>query len=141
MALPSPEPGLVVRYDYLWAQDARAGREQGKDRPACLVATVDSPVRPRYVVLLPITHTAPAGETIGIEIPAKVRRAIGLDDAPCWVIVSEHNVDVWPNPGLSPVPGERGQFSYGFLPPGLFAKVRTGFLELAKAKRSPAVRR
>ena len=60
MTLPEPKPGLVVRYDYLWTREAAAGREQGKDRPACLVAASDSAARPRYVVLLPITHTPPA---------------------------------------------------------------------------------
>jgi hypothetical protein len=92
-------------------------------------------------VLLPITHTPPSGETIGIEIPAKVKQAIGLDHAPSWVIVSEHNIDEWPNGGLSPVPGKPGEFSYGFIPPGLFAKIKAHFLELVKAKRTNAVPR
>lgn len=141
MTLPEPKPGLVVRYDYLWTHEAAAGREQGKDRPACLVAATDSTARPRYVVLLPITHTPPSGDTVGIEIPIKVKQAIGLDDAPSWVIVSEHNVDEWPNGGLSPVPGQAGSFAYGFLPLGLFAQVKAAFLDLATTKKTGAVRR
>lgn len=111
MSLPKPEPGLVVPYDYLWSHEAAAGAEQGKDRPTCLVAASDSTSNPRFVVLLPITHTIPSGETVGIQIPPKVRAALGLDDAPSWVIVSEHNVDEWPNAGLSPVPGSGGQLA------------------------------
>ncbi|MGK9166148.1 hypothetical protein KXR53_07625 [Inquilinus limosus] len=141
MSFPEPRPGLVVRYDYLWPHEAERGQDQGKDRPTCLVAASDSATRPRYVVLLPITHMPPSGDTIGIEIPAKVRQAIGLDDAPSWVIVSEHNIDEWPNGGLSPVPGKAGVFAYGFVPPGLFARVKAAFLELARRKRSGAVRR
>lgn len=141
MPLPDPKPGLVVRYDYLWAHDAVAGRDQGKDRPTCLLAATDDAARPRYVVLLPITHSPPSGETVGIEIPAKVKQAIGLDDEPSWVIVSEHNIDEWPNGGLSPLPGRPDVFSYGFLPPGLFARIKASFLDLAKAKRSSTVRR
>lgn len=141
MAFPEPKPGLVVRYDYLWTHEAAAGREQGKDRPACLVAATDGQVRPRYVVLLPITHTPPSGDTVGIEIPARVKQAIGLDDAPSWVIVSEHNVDEWPNGGLSSVPGRSAEFAYGFIPPGLFAKIKMSFLDLVKAKKSGGVRR
>jgi hypothetical protein len=38
--LPEPRPGLVIRYDYLWSREA-AGREQGKERPACFVAAMD----------------------------------------------------------------------------------------------------
>ena len=141
MGLPDPKPGLVVRYDYVWVHEAAAGQDHGKDRPTCLVAASDSVARPRYVVLLPITHTPPSGDTIGIEIPSKVKKAIGLDDLPSWVIVSEYNVDEWPNGGLSQVPNRTGEFSYGFIPPGLFAAIKTKFLELAKAKRTAAIRR
>lgn len=141
MALPEPRPGLVVRYDYLWTEEATAGRDQGKDRPACLVAASDSSTRPRFVILLPITHREPTGSTVGIGIPPKVRQAIGLDDEPCWVIVSEHNVDEWPNAGLRPLPDRPGSFAYGFIPPRLFARIKAGFLELAKQGRSPGIKR
>lgn len=141
MALPDPKPGLVIRYDFLWSHEAAAGQDQGKDRPACLVAASDSLARPRFVVLLPITHTPPAGETIGVESPAAVKQAIGLDEAPSWVIVSEHNIDERPNAGVTPVPGTIDGFSYGFIPPRLFAAIKARFLELAKEKRSAAVRR
>lgn len=141
MPLPEPRPGLVIRYDYLWSREAAAGRDQGKERPACLVAATDATVSPRFVVILPITHTRPDHHTIGVEIPAKVRATLGLDDAPCWVIVSEHNVDEWPNGGLAPLPGRPGVFSYGFIPPGLFAQVKAKFLELYEEGRTGGVRR
>jgi hypothetical protein len=141
VALPEPKPGLVIRYDYLWTREAAAGRDQGKERPACLVAAMDPAVSPRFVVILPITHTTPGKDTVGIEIPAKVRQAIGLDDAPSWIILSEHNVDEWPNGGLAPLPGRPGDFSYGFIPPRLFAQVKDKFLELHRRNQSPGVRR
>ena len=141
MALPEPQPGLVVRYDYLWMEEATTGRGEGKDRPACLVAASDSAVRPRFVVILPITHSAPRGASAGIEIPLKTRQAIGLDDEPSWVIVSEHNVDTWPNAGLQPIPGRPGVFAYGFIAPRLFAQIKAKFLELARHGRSGEVRR
>jgi hypothetical protein len=141
VALPDPKPGLVVRYDYFWSHEAAAGRDQGKSRPTCLVAASDSLTKPRYVVLLPITHSPPDAGTIGIEIPAKVKRVIGLDDIPSWIIVSEHNIDEWPNGGLSPLPGKPEMFSYGFIPPGLFVQIKTRFLELARQNASNAVRR
>jgi hypothetical protein len=140
VALPDPRPGLIVRYDYLWSREAAAGRDQGKDRPTCLVAASDSLTKPRYVVLLPITHSPPDANTIGIEIPTKVKQALGLDDARSWVIVSEHNVDEWPNAGLSPIPGRPDVFSYGFIPPGLFAQIKLRFLELARQGKGRAVR-
>jgi hypothetical protein len=141
VALPDPTPGFVVRYDYLWTHEAAAGRNQGKDRPACLIAATDRLMAPRYVVLLPITHSLPVGDVVGIEIPARVKEALGLDDEPSWIIVSEHNVDEWPNPGLSPLPGKSDVFSYGFIPPGLFRKIKAVFLDLARQKKSETVRR
>lgn len=131
----------MIRYDYLWSHEAAAGRDQGKDRPACLVAASDSTVRPRFVVILPITHSPPDEDTVGIEVPARVRQALGLDDAPSWVIVSEYNVDEWPNGGLAPLPGRPGVFSYGFIPPRLFAQVKGKFLELSGQRQSSGVRR
>jgi hypothetical protein len=130
-----------MRYDYLWLQQAAAGMDQGKDRPSCLVATSAPGTQPRFVVILPITHSNPTGETVGIEIPERVRRAIGLDDSPCWVIVSEHNVDEWPNGGLQPLPGRPGVFSYGHMPPGLFASIKARFIELAKRRPGTGILR
>jgi len=101
----------------------------------------DSAATPRFVVILPITHVAPMGDTTGVEIPPRVRQAIGLDDAPSWVIVSEHNVDEWPNGGLAALPGRPGVFSYGLLPPGLFARIKAEFLELSRHRRGTGVRR
>ena len=132
MALPDPRPGLVLRYDYLWNREAAAGQLHGKERPACLVAASDPSATPRFVVLLPITHAAPGKDTEAVQIPPKVRAHLGLDDQPCWVIVSEYNVDHWPTAGLALVPGTKDKFAYGFLPPGLFAQIKSLFLEVTE---------
>ena len=79
--------------------------------------------------------------TEGVEIPAKVKQALGLDDAPSWVIVSEPNVDEWPNAGVSPIPGRPGVFSYGFIPSGLFTQIKARFLELARQSKGRGARR
>ena len=102
---------------------------------------MDSSASPRFVVILPITRTRPVKKTVGIEIPAKVRQVLRLDDAPSWVIVSEHNVDEWPNGGLAPLPGRPGVFSYGFIPPGLFAQVKAKFMQLYEKGQTGGVRR
>jgi hypothetical protein len=141
VALPEPNPGLVIRYDYLWSDEAAAGRDQGKDRPACLVAASNAVIHPRFVIILPITHSPPTAPAVGIEIPPRVRQSLGLDDSPCWVIASEHNIDEWPNAGLQPVPGRRRSFAYGFVPPRLFARIKAAFLDLARHGRSARVRR
>ena len=132
---------MVLRYDYLWSREAIQGRQQGKDRPTCLVAASDSRINPSYVVLLPITHSRPTGDAVGIEIPHKVKKAIGLDDEPSWVIVSDYNIDEWPNAGLSQIPGKAGVYSYGFLPPSLFETVKSKFTQLVREKRARSVKR
>lgn len=38
MAFPTPHPGLVISYAYLWAEESDQGREEGvKDRPCAIV--------------------------------------------------------------------------------------------------------
>ena len=141
MPLPRPEPGLVFRYDYLWLGETSSARTSEKERPACLVATLDDEADPQPVAILPITHSRPREATVGIEIPQAVAEKLGLDDARNWIIVSEANVDLWPNAGLAPLPGMRGSYAYGFLPPALFDIVRTRFLELFGERRAKLVRR
>jgi hypothetical protein len=139
MPLPKPEPGLVIRYDYLWLGDAP--RKSGKERPACLVATLDDDANPQLVLILPITHSRPKSGTIGIEIPRAVCEKLGLDEARSWIVISEANIDFWPNPGLAPVPGRRSVFAYGFIPPGFFETVRDSFVKLFETRRAKLVRR
>src|SRR5437868_4065674 len=127
MRLPEPEPGLVVRYDFLWARDAARGRTSSKDRPACIVAALDDPGAPKFVLLLPITHAPPRGDTAVVEIPPRVCRYLGLDQERSWVVVSEYNVDEWPNAGLGVIPGKPRRVAYGFLPPAVFSQIKAGF--------------
>jgi hypothetical protein len=67
--------------------------------------------------------------------------AIGLDDAPRWVIVLHLNVDQWPNGGLSAALGKANEFSYDLIPRGLFARIKAKLLELAHKRKSRALRR
>jgi len=129
MALPAARPGLVFRYDFLWNWEARQGRHTGKERPACVAMATDGDTDPQVVVILPITHRKPQGQVVGVDIPPSVRRKLGLEDEPCWVVVSEHNIDEWPPAGIAPLPGTKTIFAYGTLPSGLFEKVKTEFLK------------
>ena len=139
MKLPKPEPGLVFRYDYLWSREAKHGQTTSKYRPACVAVATDAETTPRLVMILPMTHSRPTGATAGVEVPAGVRRLLGLDDEPCWVIVTEHNIDHWPSPGITPLPGRRETFAYGILPSGLFNRIQTEFFR--RYDRNRAVRR
>jgi hypothetical protein len=135
---------LVIRYSYLWADDAAQGREEGsKERPAAVVLVVDEPksAAPR-VYVLPITHSAPAKGVQALEIPAAVARTAGLDAAKSWVILSEFNEFVWPGFDLALIPGSKPPtIAYGYFTPGFFSKLRDQWLELDGAAKSRGVPR
>ncbi|HVE05530.1 MAG TPA: hypothetical protein VNB30_15865 [Rhizomicrobium sp.] len=88
------------------------------------------------MVILPITHSRPFGGSVGVEIPPVVRRNLDLDDQKCWIVVSEANVDKWPNAGITRIPNSHAAFSYGFLPPGLFAEIKKAMLRHLDLRRS-----
>jgi hypothetical protein len=144
VTLPAPQPGLVLRYSYLWARDAEQGREEaGKDRPAVIVLVVqDAAKQTARVYVLPITHSHPSAGVEGVEIPAAVAKTAGIDAGRSWVIVSEFNEFAWPGFDLALVPGRKPTtVAYGFLTPGFFAKVRDRWLKADAAAKSQGVQR
>lgn len=127
MALPKPEPGLMISYAYLWHDEARGGLEEGaKDRPCAIVLVAEEEEDGETVVIVvPVTHSPPTHPDEVVEIPAPTKSRLGLDDQRSWIVVSEINRFVWPGPDLRPVSRSNPQkFDYGFLPPKLFAQVR-----------------
>jgi hypothetical protein len=58
MAVPRPEIGLVIRHAYLWWNEARTGREEGrKDRPCVIVHLRPSEHQELETYICPVTHT------------------------------------------------------------------------------------
>jgi hypothetical protein len=47
------------------------------------------------VTVLPITHSAPHNPASAIEIPLPIKRHLGLDDDPSWIVVDEGNEFLW----------------------------------------------
>lgn len=126
MPLPSPRPGLVIHYEYLWRHEHAAGAEQGaKRRPCAIVITVVDTAGKTEVVVAPITHVEPKPPSEGVELPPPVKRYLGLDAERSWVITTDLNLFEWPGVDLYPAPkAEPGKFEYGFLPPRLFEQIR-----------------
>ena len=93
MPIPSPEPGLVISYAYLWHYEHQAGREEGqKDCPSVIVLAVEREAGEATVVtVLPITHSPPADPASAVEIPLPVKRHLGLDTDRSWIVVAEGN--------------------------------------------------
>jgi hypothetical protein len=142
--IPAPVPGLVIRYSYLWHSELMAGREEGiKDRPCAIVATIRiDDVGETRVLVLPVTHSAPAQGISAVEIPATLKRALCLDADRSWIVLAEWNEFVWPGPDLRPIPdaGERS-IAYGTLTRGFFAQVRDEFITTVQAGQAKRVRR
>jgi hypothetical protein len=134
LAIPSPEPGLVLNYAYLWHEEFRAGREEGrKNRPTVIVlCATQAEDQSTIVTVLPITHAAPKNPREAIEIPQAIKKHLGLDDERSWIIIAEGNEFIWPGFDLRKVPN-KDAYDYGFLPPRFFDKVRDAFVEFAKA--------
>lgn len=143
MPLPRPLPGLVLRYSYLWHDEARRGLEEGaKDRPCVIVSAVDVREGDVVVTVAPVTHRSPRPPDGGVEIPPLTKQRLGLDDDRSWIVVNDLNRFHWPGPDLRPVPGRNdGSYAYGFLPPKLFKQVTKGIAACATARRVLATKR
>ena len=134
MAFPAPEPVLVIGYAYLWHHEHLGGREEGrKDRPSAIVfASKQAFDGATMVTVLPITHSPPDNPDWAVEIPAAVKRNLGLDDQRSWIVVGEGNRFLWPGYDLRPV-GHTDRIDYGFLPPRLLRQVQDAFAKLGLA--------
>ena len=132
-----------MRYSYLWTHEADAGAEEGrKDRPCAVVLAVARAGGATEVVVAPITSSAPARAADGVELPAETRRRLGLQDAPCWVVLTEVNRFAWPGPDLRPVETAAGpSWSHGLLPARLIERIRDEVVARARARALRAVPR
>jgi hypothetical protein len=134
MAQLLPQPGQVIRYAYLWWNEARVGREHGaKHRPCGVILTRITSAGNTVVYVLPITHTPPRKDEDGIEIPQATKRRLGLDGERSWIITTELNQFPWPGPDIRPTPS--GEYLYGYLPERLMRLVLDQVKKHASNKR------
>ncbi len=143
MSLPSPRPGLVICYAYLWAEEHRAGSEEGrKDRPCAIVAARQIIEGREVVTVVPVTHSPPRNPEDAVEIPPALKAQLGLDDLPSWVIVTETNDFLWPGPDVRAVPRIRPQrYDYGMLPPKFYAFIRDKIIQAHQRRHLNRVER
>ena len=143
MSLPDPEAGLIIRYSYLWKSEYDQGRDEGiKDRPCAGILVTTSDGSGMRVTVLPITHAPPSDPMAAIEIPAVVKKRLGLDWERSWIVATEANEFTWPGPDLRPQPGgDLTTVAYGLLPPKFFNAVLNRFIALARAGLAGRVQR
>ena len=144
MSLAPPERGSVIRYAYLWADENARGREEGeKDRPALVLSLTNREADGHTELLvLAVTHTPSADPDDAVPFPAEIKRRIGLDDLPSWIVTTEANAFVWPGPDIRPIPGRTPTtVLYGRVSDGLLRQVARSFLANRNRQRSRRVRR
>lgn len=134
MDLAPPRPGEVIRYAYLWMNEAKVGRREGvKIRPCAVVMAVEKHDGRTIVSVSAITHAPPAHGARAVEIPRDVKMRLGLDDARSWVVCNEINDFAWPGPDIGAIPGrEPPTARYGFLPSALFVKIKAELIASAQ---------
>jgi hypothetical protein len=133
LAIPDPEIGLVIHFNYLWKREQDQGRDNARyARPCAIVVArrrqADGTV---IVMVVPITHSAPDAETKALEMPAAVKQSLGLDDERSWIVVNEVNEFAWPGYDLQP--NAKGQIAYGITPNRLYNRIRQLVLECAQS--------
>jgi hypothetical protein len=123
MALPDPEPGLVISDNDLWHHEHNSGRDEGtKSRPCVIVLAMEGQADGTILVrVVPVTHSPPRLPEVALEIPASVKRHLGLEDARSWVILDEVNEFAWL--GFDLAPYHPYATPYGLLPARLFERL------------------
>jgi hypothetical protein len=128
----------------LWADAEAHGREEAeKDRPVLVLALAareaDSAAE---ILVLAITHTPPSDPADAVSLPSDVKRRIGLDASPSWVVTTEANAFDWPGPDIRPISGRTPTtMTYGRVPPGFLTRVATSYLANRERQRRRLVRR
>ena len=139
-----PERGSVIRYAYLWADENDRGQEEGKkDRPAIVLAlSIKQKDGSAELLVLAVTHTPPSAESDAVAFPLDIKRQIGLDDEPSWIVTTEANSFIWPGPDIRPVPGRSpATVIYGRVPDGLLKAVAQSYLANRDRQRERLVAR
>jgi hypothetical protein len=86
------------------------------------------------ITVLPITHSPPVDPASAVDIPLPVKRHLGLDADPSWIVVAEGNEFVWPGYDLRKLP-HSDRYDYGFLPPRFFNRVLDAFASWYRSRR------
>ena len=126
---PRPPVGHVIAYEYLWASQENATEDGRAAYPAAIIMARDDLGPAPIAYALGISHSPPKEGQRAMLMPPKLKRHLGLDDLPSWVVVCETNDFLWPGPDLRPADP-----AYGMLPPRFFAHVRDRILQ-AHARR------
>lgn len=118
------------------------GASEGrKDRPTVIVLAARDEDHDTVVYVAPITHVDPC-DALAVPLSEKVKRRLGMDAAPSWIVTAELNRFVWPGHDLRPISRrEPDRFTWGYLPVDVFARVKLNLRAQARVGRVSTVRR
>ncbi|HEX8621508.1 MAG TPA: hypothetical protein VF718_06005 [Allosphingosinicella sp.] len=138
-----PKPTDVLSYVYLWHREAEAGADEGKkERPVVVVVAIDRQQHGTQVLVVPVTTRPPREGDAAVEMPAGVRRHLGLGEERCWIVADEYNLFTWPGPDIRPIrTGREISPLYGSIPGRLLEQVREKIAQVAHAGRLKATKR
>lgn len=133
-----PHAGAVLRYPYLWARQAGRGETEGrKTRPCAVILALKSGKGQTELRLCAVTTQPPQTGTHAVEVPEIERRRAGLDSSlKLWVIVDEHNVDVFEQSFYIEPQSQIGAFSSAFT-----KDLQAEMIVALRQRNSKAVRR
>lgn len=140
------EPGLVLKYSYLWAEAAQDGRDEGsKDRPAVVVLAREMVADTLIVTVAAITHSPPRGTQDSVRLSDVVKARLGLDADASWVVTDELNSFVWPGHDLRPLGPRYAQKAddcyFGYVPNSVLQAVIRSIARNRDLRRMQAVKR
>ncbi|WP_340245346.1 hypothetical protein [Roseobacter sp. HKCCA2468] len=93
----APRAEDVLRYPYLWARQAGHRVTEGrKNRPYAVILFLKAGRGSRELCWCAVAIQPPQTDTHAVEVTEIEDRRTGLDSClPLWVVMGEHNVDVF----------------------------------------------
>jgi hypothetical protein len=96
-----------------------------------VVAALTNRGRTRLLVA-PVTHSRSEATADAVEMPAKVKRLMGLDSARSWIVTTELNSFIWPGPDIRISPASKNPI-IDAVPDWLFFQVRDAILQRSRS--------
>lgn len=137
MTLPTPVPGLVIGYEFLFRTDKAKGKENAAKPHPCAIIIVSKDVLGRQrVTVLAISHTPPSKseEAYYLPLSAKECNAAGLDGLPQWVNIQDANSFDWPGFDLARSAPD-GSYTYGRLHKDTFQRIVDAVKKVPKLEK------
>lgn len=124
----TPRAGEVVPYSFLWAHESELGEDSGRKlRPCVIVIAVQQIGGDAWRVAVAPISTQRSSDRELVELRPAVKRQLGLDDRPSWIVCDEVNQFEWPGFDLGLTPSRAR--TYGMIPGGLLTRVQVAVME------------